>query len=414
MFDTDKWNEIFETISKNKLRTFLTGFSVAWGIFMLILLVGAGKGLENGFTTNFKDDAVNSFWIFPGQTTLPQDGYQPGRYIQFTNIDLENVLKQFPEAEDYTARFFIQGNSQVTYKSNYGEINVRCVHPGHQILENTKVVEGRYINEKDIEEYRKVAVIGQEAANLLFKDGTNPIGEYINIGSIPFKVVGVFFDDGGEREMRMVYTPISTAQKAFGGQNKINQIMFTVAEMPLDESKQIEENLRKFFAKMHHFNPEDKSAIWIRNNIENFDMVNSIMGMIQLFVTIIGVGTIIAGVVGISNIMLIVVKERTKEIGIRKALGATPYSIISLILTESIFITSIAGYVGLLLGISTLEGLDTLFADAGRETPFKNPQVDLSIAVSATLFLIFCGAIAGLIPALKAASIRPIEALKEE
>jgi putative ABC transport system permease protein len=245
----------------------------------------------------------------------------------------------------------------------------------------------------------------------LFKNGEDPIGEYIKIGNIPFKVVGVFEDKGGEGEMRMIYLPITTAQKVFNGSNRIHQLIFTIGDATVEESKEIEEQIRTEFAQIHHFDPNDRRAIDINNSLENYMRVQNLFLGIRVFIWIVGIGTIIAGIVGVSNIMMIVVKERTKEIGVRKAMGATPRSIIGLILLESIVITSLAGYIGLVLGVGLLE---LLSANIPASDFFANPEADINLALTAVVLLVLAGTLAGFIPARRAASIQPIEALRDE
>jgi putative ABC transport system permease protein len=283
------------------------------------------------------------------------------------------------------------------------------VHEDYKVIENTKIIEGRYLNGKDLSEYRKVAVIGKLVKKELFKD-QNALGEIIKLNGIAFKVVGVFEDSGGDEEMRNIYLPISTAQRVFNGANKINQLMFTTTAS-VEETKKIETNLKKMFAQNHRFDPEDEKALYIRNMLENFNQVQNLFLGIKVFVWIIGIGTIIAGIVGVSNIMMITVKERTRELGVRKAIGATPFSIIFMILLESIVITTVAGYFGLVSGVGLLE---IISMNLEASDFFRNPEVSISVAVSATTLLIIAGSLAGFFPALKAARIRPIEALREE
>lgn len=410
MFDIDKWQEIFTTMAKNPLRTFLTAWSVAWGIWMLIILLGAGKGLQNGVQYKFQDDAINSIWIFPGETSIPHKGMQEGRRIQLTNEDYDDLDLRVEGVEHITGRHYPAGIRSVSRGKEFGSFSVRGVHPGHKYLENTNIADGRYINQKDLDESRKVAVIGQLVKDALFKD-EEALGEYIKINNLLFKVAGIFQDEGQEGEMELIYIPITTAQKTFNGANRMNQIMLTIGDADLEESQRLTDYIHQRLANRHNFSTEDKQAMNVRNNFERFKEIMSILNAIQVFIWIIGIGTILAGIVGVSNIMMILVKERTKEFGIRKALGATPWSIVSLILQESIFITSLAGYIGLILGIAALEFVGKL---AGAGDFFRNPEVDLSIAIQATVLLIVCGALAGLIPALKAANIRPIVALREE
>lgn len=411
MFDRDKWQEILHTISKNKLRTFLTGFSVAWGIFILIILLGSGTGLNNGAKDRFKDTATNSIWVFSGQTSMPHEGLQPGRNIRFTDADYDWISEDLEGAEETSGRFYL-GASEVNYKDETSSFQIRTVHPGHQYIEKTVTVRGRFLNDIDIEEKRKVASIGTLVQKALFKNGENPIGKYININGVPFKVIGVFEDEGGENEQEILYLPLTTAQMVFNGVNRIDMYMFNIPEdATVEESEAMVEKVRQKMAEVHHFSPEDERAIRFWNNIESFMEIQNLFKGINLFVWIIGIMTIIAGVVGISNIMMIVVKERTKEIGIRKALGATPWSIISLIIMESVLITSIAGYIGLLLGVGVVE----LAAKFIPESEFfMNPEINFQLAITAIVILIVAGAFAGLIPAQKAARIKPIVALRDE
>ncbi len=413
MFDIDKWQEIFSTIQKNKLRTFLTGFSVAWGIFMLIVLLGSGKGLENGIHSNFDADAANSIWIFPGQTSIPYKGIQPGKYVRFTNEDYERLKREIKNLERISSRYDIRGNDLISYKNEYGSFGINTIHPDMEFIENSFPIKGRFINNIDIEKSRKVAVIGDLVDEALFKNGKSPIGEYIKIKGIPFKVVGVYSENSNnDGERRRVYIPISTAQMIFDGGNRVNNIALSVKDMTLDESKQFEEKLKASFAANHNFDKEDDRAIFIRNNQENIKEFQNAFQGIRLFIWVIGIGTIIAGIVGVSNIMIIVVKERTKEIGIRKAIGATPWSIVSSILQESILITSFAGYIGLVLGVALMEIIaKNVPADSMM---FKNPEIDMSVAISATILLIISGTFAGYIPARRAAKIKPVVALRDE
>lgn len=409
MFDIDKWQEIFATIRKNKLRTFLTGFSVAWGIFMLIILLGSGNGLQNGVEYQFKADATNTIWLYPGSTTMAFQGMKPGRQINFTNEDYSFVKENFPGVEEIAARYYFWQNRIISYKKQFGSFDLICVHPAMQQIENITVTQGRLLNEIDLQRHRKVVIIGQPVRDALFKNGENPLGEYIRVNGVPFLVVGVF-TDRSDRDQQRLYLPISTAQMIFNGGNKINNLTITT-NISVEESEILEQSLRTKLAKIHRFNSEDKSALYIGNTIREFKQFQNLFTGIKIFVIVIGLFTIIAGVVGVSNIMIIVVNERTKEIGIRKAIGATPWSIIFLIIFESVIITAFAGYIGLVGGIGLLE-LVSKFMPASEF--FRNPEVDFTIAVSATLVLVFAGVLAGLFPAVKAARIRPVIALRDE
>ncbi len=408
MFDIDKWQEIFSTIRKNKLRTFLTGFSVAWGIFMLIILLGSGRGLENGVQIQFERDATNSIWIYRGQTSMPYKGLKPGRRIKFTNEDYDYSKREIKNIENLSSRLSIFQQQNLSYKSEYGNFGIVAVHPGTKQLENVDILEGRFLNDLDVEANRKVVIVSTDVKNALFKDG-DFLGEYIKINNIPFRVVGLF-EDSSERDNQRVYIPVSTAQKIYTGGREIHNLAFTTGDASMEESLEIENDIRAKFAARHKFDKDDQRALFINNNVEEYEKFQNLFAGIRLFVWIIGIGTIIAGIVGVSNIMLIVVKERTKEIGIRKAIGATPRSIVGLILLESILITGFAGYVGLVLGVGLLE----LLSPHIQSEFFANPEADFRIAVSATILLIVSGALAGFVPARKASSIKPIEALRDE
>ncbi len=409
MFDLDKWQEILSTINKNRMRTFLTGFSVAWGIFMLIVLLGSGKGLQNGINNQFRQDAVNTMWFGPGTTSKTFEGLKSGREIRFTDEDYEFVRDRLEGVDKISARFYMWQNRVVSYNKEYGVFDLICVHPDFQAIENATMVEGRFINDIDIKKRRKIAVIGRPVKEALFKNGKNPIGEYIKINNVLFQIVGVFTDKS-ERDETRVYLPVSTAQMISGGANRIHNLSIT-STLSAKESEAFEKKIRAEFAKRHRFDKEDLNAMWISNTIKEYKMFSNLFMGIQIFVSIIGAFTIIAGIVGVSNIMIIVVNERTKEIGIRKAIGATPYSIVGMILLEAVFITGIAGYIGLLLGIGVLEGVSSILP----ENPFfLNPEVDFTIAIISTLVLVLAGTIAGLMPALKASRIRPVVALRDE
>lgn len=410
MFDRDKWQEIFSTINKNKLRTALTGFSVAWGIFMLIILLGSGKGLQNGVSKQFDSSTTNTIWFWSGQTSLPYKGMKPGRNIQLENKDYDEIKTSVKGIEKSSSRSNSWETYTLSYKRQYGSFNVRNVYPDYADIEKLSIVKGRFINQPDIKHFRKAVTISTQVEEALFK-GEDPIGKYINVNAVPFKVVGVFTDDDHRDEnMRTIYLPISTSQRVFSGNNTINTIALMVGDASVGESKQIEQEVRSRLAVLHKFDPTDPRALYTWNTLEDFQKFMRLFASIQLFIWIIGFGTIIAGIVGVSNIMMIVVKDRTKEIGIRKAMGATPFSIISLILQESVLITSFAGYLGLVLGVLVLE---TVGSNINSEF-FSNPSVDLSIALYALLLLVLCGAMAGFIPARRAAAIKPIIALRDE
>jgi putative ABC transport system permease protein len=410
VFDLDTWQEIWATVRENKLRTFLTGFAVAWGIFMLVVLLGAGEGLAHGIEYEFRDDAINSVWITSGQTSVPYKGLAPGRDVQFTNRDHAAIAGGVEGVEHITSRYYIGGTTTIAWGDELGTFDVRSVHPGHRYLENTRIVDGRYVDELDVAELRKVAVIGRRVRDELFGT-TPPVGRWVRVNGIPFLVVGVFTDTGGEGEESLVYLPITTAQRTFGGADRVRQIMYTTGEASVADSEAMVADTRRMLASRHTFDPDDARAVFIRNNNESFQRFVALMGGIRLFVWIVGIGTLLAGVVGVSNIMMIVVRERTREIGVRKALGATPGSVVALVLQEAVAITAVAGYLGLVAGVAVLEAVAARLPADGI---FRQPGVDLRVALSATALLVIAGAVAGLFPARRAAALRPIEALRDE
>jgi len=409
MFDKDKWQEIFATISKNKLRTFLTGFSVMWGIFMLVLLLGASQGLRNGVENAFSDDAVNSIWISSGKTSIAYKGLKPGRKIQFTLEDYNNVINTIEGIEHATAKYSVW-NAEVTYGEEFSTYPLRSVHPDHQYLENTKMISGRFLLPSDLDDHNKYTVIGKDVESDLFK-GKSALGEYVQIYGMNFKVIGVFKDLGNPREMRYVYIPLTSGQQVFGAGQDIDQFMVTTGELPLPITISMADQIETLLRRTHMVSPEDQGAIYVSNNNEEFQEITNILTAMKMFVWVIGIFTIIAGIVGVSNIMSIVVKERTKEIGIRKAIGATPATVVALVMQESIFITAIAGYLGLLLGVFTVEGLSNLI---GEQQIFRNPQVNFNVAIATLIIMVIAGALAGFFPALRAARIKPVVALRGE
>ncbi|MEK9787647.1 MAG: ABC transporter permease [Flavobacteriaceae bacterium] len=409
MFSRDRWREIFETISKNKLRTFLSGFTVALGIFIFIILFGLGNGLKNTFQEFFLDDASNAIFLYPGKTSMPYKGFKANRRIEFENEDLEDIKQNFPMFTEYvTPR--ISRSALTRYKNESNSYTTRGVAPGHQFIEKTLLMKGRYINERDLENKTKVAVIGRMVAKDLFKT-EEPIGKYIDIGSTAFKVVGVFQDDGGDREERYIYLPYTTRQLLEKGNDKVDQLIVTFPkEMGHAGAIAFETSLKRYFKDKKSIDPRDPNGIYFQNLTDDLKQSQQFAVVLQLIVSFVGLGTLIAGIIGISNIMVFVVKERTKELGIRKALGATPRSVIQMILQESVFITTISGYLGLFLGIVVLKNIGLKLEDYF----IKDPFIDFSTALAATVVLIIFGAVAGYIPAKRASSIKPIVALRDE
>ena len=409
MFSKDTWREIFETIRKNKLRTFLSGFTVALGIFIFVLLFGLGNGLKNTFQEFFIDDASNAIFLYPGRTSKPYRGFKANRIIEFENEDLEDIKKDFPFYLEYvTPR--ITRSAQVSYKNESNSYSARGVAPGNQFVEKSIIIKGRYLNEKDLTEKRKNVVIGRLVAKDLF--GTeDPIGKYVEMGTSAFKVIGVFQDEGGDNEERFIYMPYTTRQQLEKSNDKVGQIVVTFRkELGYAGAMAFEKELNQFLRDKKNIDPTDPNGIYIQNRTSDLKQSQQFAVVLQLIVSFVGLGTLIAGIIGISNIMVFVVKERTKELGIRKALGATPRSVIQMILQESIFITAISGYFGLIFGVFVLKSIGVQL----EEFFIKNPYIDMGTATAATIILIIFGAIAGYIPAKRASSIKPIVALRDE
>jgi putative ABC transport system permease protein len=414
MFNIERWQEIFEAIAKNKLRTFLTGISVASGIFILVILLGAGQGLQNGIQKQFERDADGLISVWSGTTTKEYKGLNPGRQIQFRNSDYDVSVQKFKNQLSIKSANYIFWSGILVYGKETGNYRYIGVYPDYLAVENATVIEGRFINERDVLTSEKVTVIGQKVKLDLFKD-KSPIGEQLSIDNINFKVVGVFTDPAGEREETRVYIPLTTTQQAFGVGDKVSVLDFTLSkketyEEALAQSNQFTEELGQLLRSKNTVAPDDKGAIEINSSIKNVKQFYDLNLYIRLFFWWVGICTIIAGVVGVSNIMLIIVKERTKEIGIRKALGASPLSIIGMILHESIFITTISGFVGLISSLALLE----LVGPQVQSDYFLNPEVDFGVALTTLVILVFAGALAGFFPAYRAAQIKPIIALRDE
>ena len=413
MFNIERWQEIFEGLSKNKLRTVLTGVSVASGIFILVILLGAGNGIQNGIQKQFEQDATNRISVWPGITQKEHNGLGIGRSINFRNADYELATHSFADYIEYKSAIYSVWSGNIVYKEETGTYRVEGVHPDYQFIENASMVKGRFINYPDVNNYEKSAIIGQKVANDLFKNNEDPLGKNINISGTIYKVVGVFKDPGGEREESRVFIPIATAQKAYSAGDSIRSMAFTLNKQAnfddaVARSHEFTQQLETLLKSRHNIAPDDEGALYVNNSLEQAKNIYIITGGVQAFFWFVGICTIIAGVVGVGNIMLIIVKERTKEIGIRKALGASPFSIIAMVLQEAVFITVIAGFSGLILGLVVWE----LIGPSVEADFFTRPEVDFNVAVTTLIILIVAGAFAGFVPAYRAAKIRPIVALR--
>lgn len=414
MFNIERWQEIFETIRKNKLRTFLTGLSVASGIFILVILLGFGQGLSNGIAKEFENDASNTIWVWAGVTSKEYKGLNPGRRIQMENQNFDYLVKKHQDELEYKSSVYRIWQGQLNYKKESGSYRVEGAYPDFQFIENTSLVEGRFFNYSDHKNIEKIVIIGNRVKQEIFKD-EDPIGKYVQVNGINFKVVGVYSDPGGEREETRIFLPLSTAQKVFNGSNKVRLLTFSMKpkntfDETVEASKKFAADVEQYLKQVHTIAPDDNSAIGMNNTLENVKRFHSLTSNIKFFFWFVGICTIIAGVVGVSNIMLIIVKERTREIGIRKAIGAQPWSIIGMILHEAIFVTAFAGFAGLILSMGLLEVLGPNI----QIDYIVNPSVNFKVAVTTVFLLIGAGALAGFFPAWKAAKIKPIEALRDE
>lgn len=417
MFDFDSLREILATIRKNKLRTALTGFAVAWGIFMVIVLLAAGNGLRNGVTSNFADRAKNSITLWPGWTSMGYKGLPPDRQIKFDEKDYDLIRNRLPGVEYVSPR--ISQSVTMTYEKEYGAWRLDGVSHEAQYINNLIVEskDGRFLNKLDVDNRRKVIVISTEMKRVLFKDA-DPLGKYVVASGIAFAVVGVYDNKNQYMNNPPAYIPFTTAQMLYNKGWGFRQIDFTINGLKtVEENQAFVERLREIMGEMHTFDPADRSALYVRNQAEFVEQTEDMFSTINLFILIIGLASLSLGIIGVGNIMLITVKERTQEIGIRKAIGASPLSVLKLIISESLFITGIAGYIGLVLGIGLSELIDMFLAassSGGGPTVFKDPTVGLGTAISVYLIVIVAGLLAGLIPAIQAVRVKPIEAMRTE
>lgn len=415
MFDTIQ--EIIGELKRNKLRTIATGFAVSSGLFLLIVLQGAGNGLINSFTEEMGGFAFNAVRIFGGSTTKPWQGIREGRPIRLDDSDVEMSKRTFPNHVSNVLPTISQDGQTISFGENHISGKLNGVYPDHQKLEALKIVKGRFINDIDVQQTRKSIVIDNESEKDLFKKNANPIGQNIKVGNISYKVVGVYKSDGMDNSSDM-YIPYSTLSVIYNRGRRLDEIAMNVKNIPTDSAmEQFMDDYISASAHLHSFDPTDKRALWIWNQAGDAIQMDKASVILKNAFLILGLLTLVSGIVGVSNIMLISVKERTREFGIRRAIGARPWSIIRMVILESIIITTIFGYIGMLLGIFFCEWMDkavggqTMDMGVFQAKYFVNPTVDLSTCIQATVIIIIAGALAGFFPARKAVKVKPVEAL---
>ncbi|MBX2973412.1 MAG: ABC transporter permease [Flavobacteriales bacterium] len=416
MFDSDRWNEIWNTLGRNKLRSFLTAFGVGWGIFMLIVMLGAGNGLSNGVNKAFAGWANNSAFIWTQTTSLPYQGFPRGRWFSFDNQDIEAIRNKVAGVDALAPRLQLggwRGGDNVVYNGRTGAFSVNGDVTDIQRIQGTDVTAGRFLNEKDVRDNRKVAVVGNRVVEVLFEKDEDPLGKWIRIQGVYFQVVGVHrpkasANMGGDQGAT-IHVPFTTFQRAFNAMNRVH--WFAVTAQPGTHASQVEADVKKLMAERHRVHPDDDLAFGSFNVAEMFDMTNNLFMAISGLGWFVGILTLLAGAIGVSNIMLVIVRERTKEIGIRRSIGASPRSITTQIVLESLTLTVIAGYLGLLSGMLILEAVNAAGIDSDF---FARPEIDLNVALIALGVLIVSGLLAGLIPARRALAINAVDALRAE
>lgn len=419
LFDRDKFTEIWHALGKNKLRTFFTAFGVFWGIFMLVIMLGSGKGLHNGVSQGMGDMATNALFVWTQPTTISYKGFPKGRRYNFNNDDTQALRDNIPELEYIAPRLQAGGgtDNNVVRNERTAAYRIQGDYPDMNKIDPVNILAGRFINENDIKDRRKVIVIGIRVKDEMFDKDEDPIGDYLRIRGVYFKIVGVYSskksDQQAERENQQIFMPFTTLQRTYNYGNIVGWYSMTsYKDVPASEAL---EKVKDVLRERHSISPMDERAVGSFNVENEFKKMVTLFTGINALIWIVGIGTLMAGVIGVSNIMLIVVKERTKEIGVQRALGATPLAVRTQIVLESVFLTSIAGYVGLVLGVALLELINYALINFGASGEmFNHPEVDFNKAVSALVVLIISGALAGLIPARRATQIKPIDALRDE
>ena len=413
--------EIWSTSKRNKLRTSLTGFAVAWGIFMLIFLLGAGNGLINAQLQQSTRFLANSMRVFPGETSKAYKGLKEGRSITLNDKDILISNKTYGQYVDDVGGRLEQYNVNINYGDNYvASQSLVGVAPTHPKIDKTELIAGRFINEIDMKEQRKNVVLSRSQAKELCKDYRSLVGKNVKISNLNFQVVGIYKDDES-RNNTEAFIAYSTIKTIYAKGDDAGSLEFTIKNLKTrEDNKQFEKNYRASINNNHQAAPDDERTIWLWNRYVDNIQMNQGIAIMQTALWIVGMFPLLSGIVGVSNIMLITVKERTREFGVRKAIGAKPWSILKLIITESIIITSFFGYIGMVCGVAANEIMDATIGhttvDTGlfKAAMFVNPTVGIGTCIGATITIVIAGTIAGLIPAIKAARIRPIEALRAE
>ncbi len=414
-------SEVWSTSKRNKLRTSLTGFAVAWGIFMLIFLLGAGNGLINAQLQQSTRFLANSMRVFPGETSKAYKGLKEGRSITLNDKDILISNKTYGQYVDDVGGRLEQYNVNINYGDNYvASQSLVGVAPTHPKIDKTEMIAGRFINEIDMKEQRKNVVLSRSQTKELCKDYRSLVGKNVKISNLNFQVVGIYKDDES-RNNTEAFIAYSTIKTIYAKGDDAGSLEFTIKNLKTrEDNKQFEKNYRASINNNHQAAPDDERTIWLWNRYMDNIQMNQGIAIMQTALWIVGLFTLLSGIVGVSNIMLITVKERTREFGVRKAIGAKPWSILKLIITESIIITSFFGYIGMVCGVAANEIMDATIGhttiDTGlfKAAMFVNPTVGIGTCIGATITIVIAGTIAGLIPAIKAARIRPIEALKAE
>jgi len=420
MFDIDLWKEIIDALRKNRMRSFMTAFGVFWGIFMLIIMSGAGRALENGIMDGIKAFATNSAFFWTERTTEPYKGFQRGRRWEYKNDDFKYIRSNIKDVEYLSPRLFgpnVWGGDNTVRGNKTGAFNIFGDYPDFFKIDPWTPLKGRLINEIDILQNRKVCIIGERVAEVMFSENEDPIGEYLRINGVYFQVVGVVNPEtriniGGGQKNESIIMPFTTMQRTYNMGDIVH--FFSVTSKPGVPVSQLEERLKVLLKERHQIAPDDRQAIGSFNIEVEWKKYNALFNGIQILTWIVGIGTLLAGIIGVSNIMMVIIRERTQEIGIQRAIGATPSTVIMHIVAESVFLTVIAGYIGLALGVGLLEVLNMVLEAGGDEMFFRRPEVSFKMAVSALTVLVVSGIFAGMIPARRAVSIKPIDAIREE